>query len=41
MKMITWSQWTMSSEGYGCVMGDFSIDGIKHKHEGNPVFVKR
>ena len=41
MKMIMWAQWTQTSEGYGCVMGDFSLDGVKFKHEGNLSILKR
>lgn len=41
MKMVVWSQWTMNSEGYGCVMGDFSLDGVKFEHVGNPEIKKR
>lgn len=41
MKMIVWSQYTMFSEGYGCVMGDYTIDGVRFEHDGNPEFVKR
>ncbi|AWH86681.1 hypothetical protein HYN59_16910 [Flavobacterium album] len=41
MKMVMWSQFTMFSEGYGCVMGDYTIDGIHFEHDGNPTFKKR
>ncbi|WP_294821040.1 hypothetical protein, partial [uncultured Flavobacterium sp.] len=41
MKMVMWSQYTMFSEGYGCVMGDYTIDGMRFEHNGNPEFVKR
>jgi len=41
MKMIMWAQYTMSSEGWGCVMGDFTIDGKHFEHDANPTFEKR
>jgi len=41
MKMIMWAQFTMNSEGWGCVMGNFTIDGVKYEHDANPTFVKR
>lgn len=41
MKMVMWSQWTMTSEGYGCVMGEYTIDGAKFEHNANPTFIKR
>jgi len=41
MKMIVWSQYTMFSEGYGCVMGNCTIDGVRFEQDGNPEFVKR
>lgn len=40
MQMIMWAQWTMASEGYGCVMGNYSIDGVIYKHNDCPNFVK-
>ena len=40
MKMIMWSQYSMTSEGWGCVMGDFTINGKQFKHEANPTFEK-
>jgi len=41
MKMIMWAQYTMNSEGWGCVMGNYTIDGIKFEHDANPTFTKR
>jgi len=41
MKMIMWAQFTMFSEGYGCVMGDYKIDGERFEHNANPDFTKR
>lgn len=41
MKMIMWAQYTMNSEGWGCVMGQYTIDGEKFEHNANPTFVKR
>lgn len=41
MKMIMWPEYTMTSEDWGCVMGDFTIDGVRFKHTSNPTFIKR
>ncbi len=41
MKMVMWSQNTMFSEGFGCVMGDYKIDGVRFEHSANPKFIKR
>lgn len=41
MKMVMWAQYTMTSEGWGCVMGDYTIDGVRHEHNANPCFYKR
>lgn len=41
MKMIMWAQFTMTSEGYGCVLGDYNIDGKRFTHQRNPTFIKR
>lgn len=41
MKMIMWAQYTMNSEGWGCVMGEYSIDGVPFKHDATPTFTKR
>jgi hypothetical protein len=41
MKMIMWAQYTMNSEGWGCVMGNYTIDGVKFEHDANPTFIKR
>ncbi len=41
MKIVMWAQYTMSSEGWGCVMGDYSIDGKHFEHDANQTFEKR
>ncbi|MEN9639012.1 MAG: hypothetical protein RLZZ262_880 [Bacteroidota bacterium] len=41
MKMIMWAQYTMSGEGWGCVMGDYTIDGVRYEHDAMPTFQKR
>ena len=41
MKMIMWEQFSMSSESYGCVMGDYKINGIRFEHNANPDFIKK
>jgi len=41
MKMIMWPQYTMRSEGWGCVMGDYTIDGKRFEKNQSPEFVKR
>lgn len=41
MKMVMWAQFTMFSEGYGCVMGEYKIDGKKFEHNANPNFIKK
>ena len=41
MKMVMWAQYTMASEGWGCVMGDYTIDGVRFEHKANPTFIKR
>jgi hypothetical protein len=41
MKMIMWHQNTERSEGWGCVMGDYTIDGKRFEHNANPTFIKR
>jgi len=40
IKMIVWPQYTMFSEGYGCRLGEFSIDGVK-SDSGHINFVKK
>jgi hypothetical protein len=40
MKMVIWPQWTMASENYGCVMGEFLLNGTRHKHDANPILIK-
>ena len=41
MEMIMWAQYTMMSEGWGCEMGNFTIDNEKFEHVGNINFTKR
>ena len=41
MKMVIWSQDTENSNGYGCEMGDFTLDGVEFKQVGNPTILKR
>lgn len=41
MKMIMWAQYTMAGEGWGCEMGDYTIDGVRFEHNSNPTFEKR
>ncbi|MFP9098880.1 hypothetical protein ACLI09_07490 [Flavobacterium sp. RHBU_24] len=41
MEMVMWSQYTMFSEGYGCVMGNFTVDGKRFEQTGNIEFTKR
>lgn len=41
MEMIMWAQYTMAGEGWGCEMGNFTIDGAEFEHQGNIRFVKR
>ncbi|WMJ72962.1 hypothetical protein RCC89_07285 [Cytophagaceae bacterium ABcell3] len=41
MKMVMWSQFSMMSEGWGCVMGEYTIDGEKFEQSANPTFIKR
>jgi hypothetical protein len=41
MKMIMWPQWSQTSENYGCVMGDFTLDGKQFHHCGNVCIEKR
>lgn len=40
LQMVMWSQYTMDGEGWGCVMGDYKIDGEHFEHDANPTFVK-
>lgn len=39
MKMVMWAQYTMGGEGYGCVMGDYTINGVRYQ-DANPSFIK-
>ena len=39
--MIMWSQYTQTSEGWGCKMGNYTIDNEKFEHSGNIKFIKR
>lgn len=41
MKMVMWAQYTMTSEGWGCEMADYTIDGEKFEDRPNPTFLKR
>ena len=41
MEMIMWSQYTQTSEGWGCKMGNYTIDNEKLEHSGNIKFIKR
>ncbi|XZF14445.1 hypothetical protein ACTHGU_21895 [Chitinophagaceae bacterium MMS25-I14] len=40
MKMVMWPQWTMMSEGYGCRMKGYSVNGEKYE-DGGPDFIKK
>jgi hypothetical protein len=40
MKMVMWPQYSMFSEGYGCVMGDYKIDDVRFENQTNPDFIK-
>jgi hypothetical protein len=40
MKMIMWDESTYS-EYYGCVMGDYQIDGVRFEDDANPDFIKK
>ena len=40
MKMIMWAQYTMGGEDWGCVMGDYTINGVRFKDNANPTFVR-
>ncbi len=41
MGMVMWAQYTMTGEGWGCVMGDYTLDSVRHEHNANPTLVKR
>jgi len=41
MEMIMWAQYTSNGEGWGCEMGNFTIDNKKFEHIGNINFTKR
>ncbi len=41
MEMIMWPQYTATSEGWGCVMGNYTIDNEKFEDRGNIYFKKR
>lgn len=41
MKMVLWPQYTMYSEGWGCVMGEYTLDGVPFKKDTMPTFVKK
>ncbi|MFY9311445.1 MAG: hypothetical protein WAQ28_20540 [Bacteroidia bacterium] len=40
MKMVMWAQFSMLSEGWGCVMGDYTLNGERFEHSANPVLRK-
>ena len=40
MKMVMWAQFTMFSEGYGCHMAEFKIDGKLFEHHSSVDFMK-
>lgn len=40
MEMVMWAQYTMFSEGWGCVMGSYTIDSVRFEHDSNPTFIK-
>ncbi len=39
MKMIMWSQYA-GGENYGCVMGEYVLDGVQFHDDANPRFIK-
>ena len=41
MEMVMWAQYTMFSEGWGCVMGSYTVDSVRYEHNTNPTFVKK
>ncbi len=41
MKMMMWAQWTMMSEGYGCVMGEYVLNGKTHEHDSGITLMKK
>jgi len=41
MKMVMWAQYTMFSEGWGCLMGDYTLDGVRFEQHPIPTFIKR
>lgn len=40
MKMVMWAQFSMLSENWGCVMGDYTLNGERFEHSANPVLRK-
>lgn len=40
MEMVMWPQYTMFSEGWGCVMGSYTLNGVRFEHNTNPVLIK-
>ena len=40
MKMVMWRQFTMFSEGYGCQMAEYKIDGKLFEHNSSVDFIK-
>jgi len=41
MEMIIWAQYSMVSKGWGCKMGNFTIDNEKFERQGRIYFKKR
>lgn len=41
MAMIVWAQYTMTGEGWGCLMGDYTIDNKLKEDQANINFYKR
>jgi len=41
MKMVMWAQYTNTSEGWGCIMADYTIDSERFEGVANPGFAKR
>jgi len=36
MKMVMWAQYTMNSEGWGCVMAEYTLNGVEFHDSPNP-----
>ena len=41
MEMVMWAQYTMMSEGWGCIMGNYTIDTVRFEHDSHPTFVRK